>query len=55
MQTTSEKLRKAEAEVHYTAHEQDLIEVPRRAMLDRQAQGWIDEQPLPIAGGPVQA
>jgi hypothetical protein len=42
MQTTSLKLRPAQHEVHRTAHDQDMIEVPKRAMLDRQA-----EQPVP--------
>jgi len=32
------KLQPAQAEVHRTAHDQDLIEVPRRAQLDREAE-----------------
>jgi hypothetical protein len=39
MQTTQKKMRLAQAEVHRTAHDQDLIEVPLRAMLDRAAEG----------------
>jgi hypothetical protein len=32
------KLRPALAEVHRTAHDQDLVEVPKRARLDRAAE-----------------
>ena len=32
------KLQPAQAEVHRTAHDQDLIEVPKRAKLDREAE-----------------
>lgn len=39
MQTTPRKLIPALNEVHRTAHDQDLIEVPRRARLDREAEG----------------
>jgi hypothetical protein len=39
MQTATQKLRPAQAEVHRTAHDQDLVEVPRRARLDREAEG----------------
>jgi hypothetical protein len=38
MQTTPYKLRPAQHEVHRTAHNQDMIEVPKRAMLDRLAE-----------------
>jgi hypothetical protein len=38
MQTTPRKLIPAQAEVHRTAHDQDLIEVPRRARLDRETE-----------------
>lgn len=38
MHTTPLKLRPAQHEVHRTAHNQDMIEVPRRAMLDRLAE-----------------
>jgi len=36
MQTTPRQLKPAQDEVHRTAHDQDLIEVPRRARLDRE-------------------
>jgi hypothetical protein len=39
MQTTPKTLRPAQAEVHRPAHDQDLIEVPKRAKLDREAEG----------------
>jgi len=39
MQTTPKVLRPAQNEVHRTAHDQDLVEVPKRASLDRQAEG----------------
>jgi hypothetical protein len=39
MQTATEKLLPAQKEVHRTAHDQDLVEVPRRAWLDREAEG----------------
>jgi hypothetical protein len=39
MQNTPNPLRPAQAEVHRTAHDQDLIEVPKRARLDREAEG----------------
>ena len=39
MQTTPALLRPAQHEVHRTAHDQDLIEVPKRARLDREAEG----------------
>jgi len=38
MQTIAEKLKPAQDEVRRTAHDQDLIEVPRRARLDREAE-----------------
>jgi hypothetical protein len=38
MHATSQKLRLAESEVHRTAHSQDLLEVPKRALLDRKAE-----------------
>jgi hypothetical protein len=47
MQTTPQTLRPAQTEVHRTAHDQDLIEVPRRARLDREAEGKKDQQPPP--------
>jgi hypothetical protein len=39
MQTTPWRLRPAQNEVHHGAHSQDLTEVPKRAMLDRVAEG----------------
>ncbi|HMD76366.1 MAG TPA: hypothetical protein VKG86_03215 [Terracidiphilus sp.] len=45
MQTISRPLRPAQDEVHRTAHDQDLIEVPRRAQLDRETEGNKDQQP----------
>jgi len=39
MQTTPKTLRPAQAEVHRPAHDQYLIEVPKRAKLDREAEG----------------
>lgn len=39
MQTISRRLRPAQDEVHRTAHDQDLIEIPKRAKLDREAEG----------------
>jgi hypothetical protein len=41
MQTTPIALRPAQNEVERTAHDQDLIEVPKRAKLDREAEGMI--------------
>jgi len=38
MQTMPIKLRPAQTEVHRTAHDQDLVEVPKRARLDREAE-----------------
>jgi hypothetical protein len=45
MQTTPNILRPAQAEIHRTAHDQDLIEVPKRAKLDREAEGKKNEPP----------
>jgi hypothetical protein len=39
MQTTANVLRPAQNEVHRAAHNQDLVEVPRRAKLDRENDG----------------
>jgi hypothetical protein len=39
MQTTPWRLRPAQNEVHRGAHNQDLVEVPKRAMLDREVEG----------------
>jgi len=42
MQTLLERLRPAQAEVHRTARDQDLVEVPKRARLDRGCRGKRD-------------
>ncbi|MGA3082694.1 MAG: hypothetical protein ABSD44_15190 [Terracidiphilus sp.] len=47
MHTTPRTLRPAQDEVRHTAHDQDLIEVPKRAMLDREAEGRKQQPPLP--------
>jgi hypothetical protein len=39
MQSFVSKLKPAQDEVHKTAHDQDMVEVPRRARLDREADG----------------
>ena len=39
MQTTPQILRPAQNEVHRGAYNQDLVEVPKRAILDREAEG----------------
>ncbi len=44
MQSILAKLKPARAEVHKTAHDQDLIEVPKRARLDREAEHINDSQ-----------
>ncbi len=44
MQNTFAKLRPAQAEIHRTAHDQDLIEVPKRAKLDRENETQKDQQ-----------
>jgi hypothetical protein len=38
MQTTPRQLKPAQDEVQLAAHNQDLIEVPKRARLDREAE-----------------
>ncbi|MGA3046315.1 MAG: hypothetical protein ABSD67_06805 [Terracidiphilus sp.] len=38
MQNTPDQLRPAQEEIHRTAHDQDLTEVPKRAKLDREAE-----------------
>ena len=49
MQTTPTQLKPAQHEVHRAAHEQDLIEVPKRALLDREAENspWKPQSPVP--------
>jgi len=39
MQTSAKALRPAQNEVHHAAHDQDLVEVPKRAQLDRENDG----------------
>jgi hypothetical protein len=39
MQNIVRKLQPAQNEVHHAAHDQDLVEVPRRAQLDRENDG----------------
>jgi len=39
MQNMVRKLQPAQDEVQRTAHEQDLVEVPKRAVLDRENDG----------------
>jgi len=48
METTPHQLRPAQAEVHRTAHDQDLIEVPKRAKLDREAEAKKAAQAFPV-------
>jgi hypothetical protein len=47
MQSTLRKLIPAQAELHRTAHDQDLVEVPKRARLDREAEGRKLPQVIP--------
>jgi hypothetical protein len=47
MPITPNTLRPAQAEVQRTAHDQDLIEVPKRARLDRETEGSRFHLPLP--------
>jgi hypothetical protein len=54
MLNSLERLRRAQAEVHRTAHDQDLVEVPRRARLDREAEAKVAQQPIVEGGGPVE-
>jgi hypothetical protein len=49
MQSVTQKLRPAQAEVHRTARDQDLIEIPKRARLDREAEGRKLEQAIPVS------
>jgi hypothetical protein len=48
MESTTKKLHLAQTEVHRTAHDQDLIEVPKRARLDREAEGRKFPQIIPV-------
>jgi hypothetical protein len=45
MQTTAKKLRPAIEELERTNYSQDLVEVPKRAQLDRAAEGATLEMP----------
>jgi len=45
MQTIQNLLRAAQKEVHQAAHDQDLIEVPKRAKLDRTNEGRLLDLP----------
>jgi len=49
MQTTPRKLIPAQDEVHRAAHDQDLIEVPLRARLDREAEDTKLPQVIPVS------
>jgi hypothetical protein len=49
MQSITQKLRPAQAEVHRTAHDQDLIEIPKRARLDRETEGRKLDLVIPIS------
>jgi hypothetical protein len=49
MQSITEKLRPAQAEVHRTAHDQDLVEIPKRARLDRAAEGRKLDEAIPVS------
>jgi hypothetical protein len=44
MRTIFEKLKPAQHEVQKTAHDQDLIEVPKRSLLDREAEHTVATQ-----------
>ncbi|MGP8251928.1 MAG: hypothetical protein ACLQHF_07825 [Terracidiphilus sp.] len=53
MQSKVTALKPAEKEVHRTAHSQDMVAVPRRARLDREAEGKRLELPVvePVGQG----
>jgi len=46
MQNITNPWRPAQAEVHRTAHDQDLTEVPKRAQLDREAEQLKANEPF---------
>jgi hypothetical protein len=46
MQNIPNPWRPAQAEVHRTAHDQDLTEVPKRARLDREAEQLKANEPF---------
>jgi len=56
MRTIVDKLRPAQQEVQKTAHDQDLIEIPKRARLDREAEHKAASRGTPWGcGGSVSA
>jgi hypothetical protein len=52
MQNVPNPLIPAQEELHRTAHAQDLIEVPKRAKLDREAEGQQSSTALPVIETP---
>jgi|HubBroStandDraft_1064217.scaffolds.fasta_scaffold25167_4 hypothetical protein len=48
MENEKRKLRPAQVEVHRTAHNQDLVEIPKRARLDREAEGRKVGKEIPV-------
>lgn len=52
MTTTPIQLRPAQAEVHRTAHSQDLHEVQRQARFERKAEG-LEPKPIPAERVPL--
>jgi len=44
MRVIPDQLKPAQDEVHRTAHYQDLVEIPKRARLDREAEHNRDSQ-----------
>jgi hypothetical protein len=55
MQNTPNSLRPAQNEIHRTAHDQDLIEVPKRARLDREAEAKQNAEVVPVKGRSVNS
>jgi hypothetical protein len=53
MQNIPNPLRPAQTELQQTAHDQDLIEIPKRARLDREAEGRRFSVPTPASPGQV--
>jgi len=55
MQSTSRQLKPAQEEVHRSAHDQDLVEVPKRALLDRERENQrpLDEFPKAVTAQPL--
>lgn len=51
MHNIPNRLIPAQAEVHRTAHDQDLTEVPKRAKLDREQEGTTFQPPAPPITG----